>query len=194
MENRCTKFASAPTKVPQTCTNARSSTAQSEPHQQLSIGPAVVSSIQLTQTGDGATQSASNVKIDPSFAEGFEYITNFMGDRYYMDGDVKIKRDTVTLLKNMNINVLQSTRQFDYSFISKLLVEVFESGVLSKDILPSINARKIAYANLDETKYKFIESVFTERVKGKKDAAERKNALPSLINRKCAEMRKKFGA
>lgn len=107
------------------------------------------------------------MKTDISFASHFGYLTNIFGDRYYMDADVRIKRDTVTILKNMNNNVLQSAKEFDYSFVSRLLIEVLDAPTLCKEAFISVNAKKTAHAQLDEVKYKFIETVFAERIKGK---------------------------
>lgn len=133
----------------------------------------------------------NSMKTDASFARNFGYLTNIFGDRLYMNADIKIKRDTVTILKNMNTNVLQSSKEHDFNFVSRLLVEVFDTPTLCRDTR-TINAKKNAYARLDEAKYKFIEAVFDERIKGKEDAAQRRSSLPSLVNRKCGQLRNYF--
>lgn len=77
-------------------------------------------------------------------------------DRYYMNGSIKIKRDVLLILKNMNINVLQKSKEFDYRFVSRLLSQIFDNQTLRNSSAGSSNMRKTAYARLDEAKLQFM--------------------------------------
>lgn len=77
-------------------------------------------------------------------------------DRYYMDGTIKIKRDVLLILKNMNVNVLQKSKEFDYRFVSRLLSQIFDIQTLRNSSAGSPNMRKTAYARLDEAKLHFM--------------------------------------
>lgn len=52
------------------------------------------------------------------------------GDRYYLGGIIKIPFDRVKTLKGMNSNYLTSTKEFDYRFISRLIMDVFSKEEL----------------------------------------------------------------
>lgn len=110
-------------------------------------------------------------------------------DRQYLDGAVKVKRNTITILKNMNSNVLQRAREFDYSFISRLILEVFDVATLRNSTAFSTNMQRTAYARLDEQKYEFVRQVFQERIKGSVDEKMRQNQLNNLVNKRCAALR-----
>lgn len=77
-------------------------------------------------------------------------------DRYYMNGTIKIKREVLLILKNMNVNVLQKSKEFDYRFISRLLSQIFDNQTLRNSSAGSSNMRKTAYARLDEIKLQFM--------------------------------------
>lgn len=103
------------------------------------------------------------------------------GDRQYLDGAVKVKRNTITILKNMNSNVLQRAREFDYSFISRLILEVFDVATLRNSTAFS--------TNMQRTAYEFVRQVFQERIKGSVDEKMRQNQLNNLVNKRCAALR-----
>lgn len=80
-------------------------------------------------------------------------------DRYYLNEKIKIKREIVLILKNMNVNVIQRAKEYDYSFIARLLGQVFGNEILNKSSISTLNAKKIAYANLDLEKYNFVKGM-----------------------------------
>lgn len=122
----------------------------------------------------------------------FLFLHKVLADRFYLNGIIKIKRETAVLLRNMNNNVLQRTKDHDYSFVSDLLLEIFDTATLCKSIANTTNEKKTAYARLDERKYTFTENVFKERINGDKFAVKRLASLPSLINRRCSQLRAKY--
>lgn len=84
------------------------------------------------------------------------YSFKVYADRYYMNGTIRIKRDVLLILKNMNVNVLQRSREFDYRFISRLLGQIFDNQTLRNSSAGSLNMRKTAYALLNEAKLQFM--------------------------------------
>lgn len=125
------------------------------------------------------------------FFNVFFFNSQAFADRAYLDGAIQIQRGHAILLKNMNQNVLQKAKEFDYSFVSRLLTQVFDIQTLCESSAGSQNARKTSYAKLDLRKYKFVQDLFEERVHGDKHAKSRIEGLPTFVNRKCAELRAK---
>lgn len=110
-------------------------------------------------------------------------------DRFYLNGKIRVKRSTIALLRNMNNNVLQMAKEYDYSFVVRLLSEVFKNETLVNASVNTVNGKKTAYAKLDEQKYKFVLDVFEERVRRSGYTKSRLESLPKLINRRCAALR-----
>lgn len=81
-------------------------------------------------------------------------------DRYYLGDKIKIKHEVVLILKNMNINVIQRAKEYDYPFLFRLLTQVFGPSNLALSSGFSMNRQKTAYARLDMEKYKFVEGKF----------------------------------
>lgn len=73
-------------------------------------------------------------------------------DRYYFNEKIKIKRDIVL--------IIQRAKEYDYSFIARLLGEVFGSESLKKSSIGTLNAERIAYANLDLEKYNSVKGTY----------------------------------
>lgn len=82
-------------------------------------------------------------------------------------------------------------KEYDYIFVSRLLSELFSDATLA-NVGHSANKKKTAYARLNEVKYKFLKDTFEERVKNTKYSTQRLETLPSLINKRCAQIRKKI--
>lgn len=91
----------------------------------------------------------------------------------------------------MNSNVLQRAKEFDYTFVSRLLFEVFDTATLCESTAASPNMKKTAYARLDDSKYAFIEEIFKERLRGGLNEKARFEDLPKLVNKRCAALRAK---
>lgn len=108
------------------------------------------------------------------------------GDRFYLDGRIKICRSDAIILRNMNVNVLQRCREHDYSFVCRLIQNVFSEEALRNSTSSDRNWTKTAYARLDDAKYNFVEDVFRERVENNRD---RLGMLPKFINMRCAALR-----
>lgn len=81
-------------------------------------------------------------------------------DRFYLGGLVKILRNDVILLKKMNSNVIQRTKEHDYPFICRLIDAVFEKGELSASTASNPNLKKTAYARLNREKFSFVEGIY----------------------------------
>lgn len=84
-------------------------------------------------------------------------------DRFYKSGSIKIRRNDVAILKKMNENVLQKSKEHDYSFVCRLIGEVFDEETLRNIVLLVVltsyrNWKKTAFARLDSEKYDFIAS------------------------------------
>lgn len=86
-------------------------------------------------------------------------------DRYYLNDLIKIKRNTVLILKKMNENVLQKAKEHDYSFVSCLLGANFSDEELQNSTTTDRSMSKTAYARLDEQKYNFIRGKLNEMFK-----------------------------
>lgn len=78
-------------------------------------------------------------------------------NRYYLDGAIRIGRNTLIILKNFNKNVITKGKEFDYRFVSRLLLQIFPKEVLRQCSASTNNMRNTAYARLDIEKYTFME-------------------------------------
>lgn len=127
-------------------------------------------------------------------------------DRYYLDEKIKIKREIALILKNMNVNSIQRAKEYDYPFVTRLLGQVFGKEILIKSSVGTLNAKKIAYANLDLEKYNFVKGkrllntkfifshlpflvldIFQIRVQNNRARMDNFN---KLVNKRCAELKR----
>lgn len=106
------------------------------------------------------------------------------GDRYFLNGSIKIKRDVVQTLKNMNSSPITNQAEYDYRFISYLIGEVFSRKTLEQSAVYSSN-KTGKFNSLDKDQYSFVLDIFKERTSDKKRLQE----LPSHINKKCNALR-----
>lgn len=58
----------------------------------------------------------------------------------------------------MNENVLQRSKEHNYSSVCRLIEEVFDEETLRNSTANDRNLKKTAYARLDPEKYDFVES------------------------------------
>lgn len=89
----------------------------------------------------------------------FFCIVQVDGDRYYLDGLIKISKSDVDILKGMNYNYLTLSKEFDYRFISRLLGAIFSTATLTESCVKSRETNKTSgstYKELDATKFEFI--------------------------------------
>lgn len=59
------------------------------------------------------------------------FFLQLKGDRYYLDGLIKVQKSVVDSLKGMNSNYLTSLKDFDYRFVSILLTSIFTKDELA---------------------------------------------------------------
>lgn len=81
------------------------------------------------------------------------------GDRYYIDELVKIKLNTVNVLKKMNDSYPTSTSDYDKLFLFDLSKEIFTK----KELRACGKCRSLM--KLNRVKLKFIKEIFCERVR-----------------------------
>lgn len=108
------------------------------------------------------------------------------GDRYFLDGQIKISKDIVQTLKNMNTSTITNSIDYDYRFIKYLISQVFSKDTLAESAIYQSNrsaARK--FRELDEDKLSFVRAVFKGRTTDKKRLQE----LSNYINKRCNTIR-----
>lgn len=103
------------------------------------------------------------------------------GDRYYLDGKIKIAKDIAITLKNMNLSPITNQPEYDYRFVVYLLTEVFGNETLLKSSAYAKQSSSHKYQNLDQVKLAFVRDVFGERV-GK--TGKRLSQLTSLVSKR----------
>lgn len=93
------------------------------------------------------------------------YINIFLkekADRYYLNGQIRISKENVHILKGMNSNYLTSTKDHDYRFLSRLLLCIFERDDLANSCVKIEEAshtrhtRNAKYKELDPIKFGFV--------------------------------------
>lgn len=109
------------------------------------------------------------------------------GDRYYLNGHIKISKDIVQTLKNMNASIITNQPDYDYRFTSYLLNQVYTNEILvNSAVYQSQQNKNRKFRALSGEKFEFIQDVFKERVKNDK---KRMDELSKLINKKCNGLR-----
>lgn len=103
-----------------------------------------------------------------------------------MNGLIKIKKEIVQTLKNMNTSFITNNADYDYRFISYLITEVFSKENLAESAVYKPGSVKHKFNSLDQTKLTFVEDVFKERTGNE---TKRTQELPNLINKKCKILR-----
>lgn len=77
-----------------------------------------------------------------------------------MDGSIKLKKEAMSMLKGMNSNYLTSCKEFDYRFLSRLLLELFAKDELAKSCVKvNESTNGSIYENLDKSKFDFIKGL-----------------------------------
>lgn len=78
-----------------------------------------------------------------------------------MGGSIKINFDDLAVLKGMNTNYLTSTKDFDYRFISRLLLSVFEKQELIESCvrIDEVQTKNSKYQHLDPLKFGFVKGL-----------------------------------
>lgn len=87
-------------------------------------------------------------------------------DRYYLDGLIKIPKEEIALLKGMNSNIITGSKEYDYRFISRLLLAVFEEKDLCEGCVKQRDTKTpCIYKELDEMKFSFVKGLFFTKFK-----------------------------
>lgn len=89
-------------------------------------------------------------------------------DRYYLDGLIKIPKFIVDFLKGMNANVVTSSKESDYRFLSALLSSVFTNEELADGCVKMASRESNKENQLSSTsKYQPLDPRKFEFVKGR---------------------------
>lgn len=78
------------------------------------------------------------------------------GDRYYINDSIRIKKATVSTLKNMNNSYITKSEDFDYRFLVYLLDDVFDKQTLETSSVYTKKTNSTKFSALDRTKLGFI--------------------------------------
>lgn len=79
-----------------------------------------------------------------------------------MNGQIKIRKEDIDILKGMDANYLTSTKDMDYKFVSRLLTLVYTQNELIEGCVKktSNSGYKMKYKPLDATKFEFVKGLF----------------------------------
>lgn len=91
----------------------------------------------------------------------FSYLQT-KGDRFYLNGRIKIEIGIVAILKGMNMNFLTSGRDHDYRFMSRLITALFTEDEIAAGCvrMDSSSPKNIPYKLLDDEKVSFVKGIF----------------------------------
>lgn len=87
----------------------------------------------------------------------FYIFSKISGDRYFLDGKIKIPKSDIDTLKGMNQNYLTSGKEMDYRFVSRLLSVVYtKKELLAGCVRIDEKYENSKYTQLDKVKFDFV--------------------------------------
>lgn len=106
-----------------------------------------------------------------------EFIFNWQdnGDRYYINSEMTLRASVVDTLSMWNMD--WNNKEHDFLFVQFLLIEIFGGG------------RTLALKQLDDQKLRFINDIFTYRVK---NDGNRLTTFEDLVNKVIDQFSKKM--
>lgn len=95
------------------------------------------------------------------------------GDKYYLDGLMKIQKSVIDSLKGMNAQYITSLKECDYRFVSLLLINIFKKDELAAGCVKLESRSKSKeeghQTSISSTPYKQLEERKIDFIKGKKN-------------------------
>lgn len=89
----------------------------------------------------------------------FDIFFQTYGDRYYLNGKIKIPKNIIDSLKGMNKNYITSVKDCDYRYISILLNCVFTKEEMEKGCVQMSKSSQTPFSHLDEEKFEFMKGM-----------------------------------